>query len=264
MVSLEKADAIVRTMFGIGAVVTGIAAIIIAVIVGLWADQNHRNFRTLVSNQANQSKEQLAELKTLVSIQGNLTEQVNNSLEGQIALLSELTNTASGMTQTLTTMSQHLSTMDNHLVTQTNVLRDIAEQLKRPPDTRHLKALAALLSKPVVPGATTIDAVAAKFLFDRDAVFIDVRGDEYWASGRIAGAIHLALNAGVFTKDALSKVADKDQEVVIYCMGPGCRKASVACARAVAWNFKKVYYFRDGYPSWETAGYPVERNGTMN
>lgn len=261
MVNLQKVWPIVGIITGIASVTTGIAAIIMAVQIGLWADQSHRNIRTLITNQADQSENQMTELKRLVSMQRNMTEQVYSSLNGQTTLLSKLTNAASGMTQTLTTMSQHLTTMDKHLVTQTDYLRDIAEQREGTPE---IQALTAMFSPPVIPGARTIGAVAAKLLLERGAVFIDVRRDEYWNSGRIPGAIHLAFKAAAFTKDALSKVASKDQDVVIYCMGPACPHASVACAWAVVWNFQNVYYFREGYPGWKTAGYPIERNGTMN
>ncbi len=35
-------------------------------------------------------------------------------------------------------------------------------------------------------------------------------------------------------------------------------RSSNASEQAVAWNFERVYYFRDGIPAWQEAGYPVE------
>lgn len=108
-----------------------------------------------------------------------------------------------------------------------------------------------------VDGATTVDALQAKKLFDKEVIFIDVRKDKDWAAGRIPGAEHLELKK-IFTDESLSELVKKDQKVVIYCNGPKCLRSSNASAQAVAWGFTKVNYFRDGIPSWIVAKYPVE------
>ncbi len=109
-----------------------------------------------------------------------------------------------------------------------------------------------------VEGATTVDAATAKALFDRGVPFVDVRGGSY-SDGHVPRAVHLNL-ATAFGETELADVASKDQEVVIYCGGPTCNRSSRACEMAVAWGFKKVYYFRGGYPGWKAAGYPVKEN----
>ena len=106
-------------------------------------------------------------------------------------------------------------------------------------------------------GTITVDATAAKALFDRGVLFVDVRGEDSWKDGHIPKAVHLALKTD-FTKVKLYTVAEIDQEVVIYCMGPRCLLSSRACAKAVVWGFQKIYYFRDGYPGWKAMGYPIE------
>ena len=107
-----------------------------------------------------------------------------------------------------------------------------------------------------VAGATTVDAPTAKDLFERGVPFVDVRGEGTWANGHIPRAVHLDLK-GDFTEAALAQVVGRDQEVVIYCMGPRCLLSSEACKQAVDWGFRKVYYFREGLPAWKAAGYPV-------
>jgi len=108
-----------------------------------------------------------------------------------------------------------------------------------------------------VAGATTVDPAAAKILFDRGVPFVDVRSLARWNDGHIPGAVILNPKQQEFTEAALSQVATKDQEVVIYCMGPRCLRSSKACAKAVAWGFEKVYYLREGLPGWKAAGYPI-------
>lgn len=110
-----------------------------------------------------------------------------------------------------------------------------------------------------VEGATTVDAATAKALFDRGVPFVDVRGSDHYSEGHIPRAVDLNL-VTAFGEAELAEVASKDQEVVIYCDGPTCFRSSTACEMAVSWGFKKVYYFRDGYPGWKAAGYPVKEN----
>lgn len=118
-------------------------------------------------------------------------------------------------------------------------------------------ASASSTSPTEVVGATTIEAGTAKELFDKRTAFVDVRSDADWDAGRIPGAHHLELKKA-FSEESLGKVAGKNDEVVIYCNGPSCLRSSEASAKAAGWGFSKVFYFRDGFPAWESAGYPIE------
>ncbi len=106
-----------------------------------------------------------------------------------------------------------------------------------------------------VEGATTVDSATAKDLFDRGVPFIDVRSTNNYEAGHVPGATHLST---ALTESELAEVAGKNQEVIIYCDGPTCTRSSSVCKKAVSWGWKKVYYFRDGYPGWKTAGYSSE------
>lgn len=108
-----------------------------------------------------------------------------------------------------------------------------------------------------VTGATTVDTAKAKQLFDSGAVFVDVRSNKDWDAGRIPGAEHLELKSN-YTDASLSGVVSKDKEVVLYCNGHKCLRSAEASEMAAAWGFKKIYYYRDGFPAWQGAGYPVE------
>jgi rhodanese-related sulfurtransferase len=69
-----------------------------------------------------------------------------------------------------------------------------------------------------VKGATTVDVVTAKALFDRGVPFIDVRPDVSWEKGHIRSAVHLDV-VNVFSEVELSRIVSKDQDVVMYCSG---------------------------------------------
>jgi rhodanese-related sulfurtransferase len=104
-----------------------------------------------------------------------------------------------------------------------------------------------------VKGATTIDVATAKALFDQDVAFVDVRGPNPYAESHIPGAVSLPF----ISEAELSKVVRKGQDVVIYGYGGSLRPYAVA--EAVFWGYKKVYYLRDGFSGWDTAGYPVAK-----
>jgi rhodanese-related sulfurtransferase len=113
------------------------------------------------------------------------------------------------------------------------------------------------ISPQAVDGATTVSAAEAKDLFDNGTLFVDTRKDKDWNAGRIPDAVHLDVKK-VLSEDTLSNEVKKDEAVVMYCNGESCMRSSKASAMAVEWGFSKVYYFRDGFPAWKSAGYPVE------
>jgi hypothetical protein len=73
---------------------------------------------------------------------------------------------------------------------------------------------------PEVKGATTVDVVTAKALFDRGVKFVDVRTESSWKMWHIPGAVNLQADT-VFSEAELSKIVSKDQDVVIYCTDSG-------------------------------------------
>jgi len=119
------------------------------------------------------------------------------------------------------------------------------------------QAFSVDVSPQKINGATTIDAIKAKQLFDQGALFVDVRRTSDWDSGRIPDALHLELKK-VFSIETLSEEAKKDEPIIIYCNGEKCLRSSKATVLAVEWGFKNIYFFRDGFPSWKMASFPVE------
>jgi len=113
------------------------------------------------------------------------------------------------------------------------------------------------LSPTSVADTTYVDATQAKALFDKGVIFLDVRSDKDWNAGRIPDAVHIELKKQ-FNEASMGKEIQKNQEVVIYCNGEKCLRSAKASAKAVTWGYTKVYYFRDGFPAWKAANYPVE------
>jgi len=120
-----------------------------------------------------------------------------------------------------------------------------------------LAAAAAELSPETVAGATTVSVDEAVELFDAGVVFVDVRKDSDFDAGRVPGAVHLDVNSAL-TEASLGEYVAKTEPVVFYCNGHSCLRSSEATEMAVSWGYEEVYYMRDGYPSWEEAGFPIE------
>ncbi|MCG8428964.1 MAG: rhodanese-like domain-containing protein [Chromatiales bacterium] len=108
-----------------------------------------------------------------------------------------------------------------------------------------------------VDGTTYVDAAQAKALFDQGAAFVDPRRNSEFEAGRIPDAIHLELKSA-FNEAALADNVQKDEPVVFYCNGAKCPRSAKCSEMALNWGYSKVYYFRDGFPAWKAAGYPVE------
>ena len=111
------------------------------------------------------------------------------------------------------------------------------------------------------------DYFAAKLTYETDAsdvhaalaageniVVIDVRSDEAWAQGRVAGAIHMHYSE-ISTRAPRELPADA--QVVVYCWSPGCN-AGAKGALAFATIGYDVREMIGGFEYWAREGYPVE------
>lgn len=85
------------------------------------------------------------------------------------------------------------------------------------------------------------------------AMVLDVRPEDEYAHGHVAGALNIPLSQLELRLAELPA----DREIVAYCRGPWC----VLSFEAVALLRQRGYRVRrleDGYPEWKTAGLPVE------
>ena len=82
---------------------------------------------------------------------------------------------------------------------------------------------------------------------------LDVRPEEEYSAGHVAGAVNVPLASLEQYLEALRP----DQEIVAYCRGAHCVLAFEAVARLRGQGFK-ARRLEDGYPEWQAAGFPVE------
>jgi rhodanese-related sulfurtransferase len=89
-------------------------------------------------------------------------------------------------------------------------------------------------------------------LRDRDLVVLDVRPEEEYAAGHVAGARSVPI------RDLRRRLRDlpPGAEVVAYCRGPYCVFADDAVRQLARRGFR-ARRLEDGYPEWARAGLPV-------
>lgn len=116
---------------------------------------------------------------------------------------------------------------------------------------------------------SAVDYFSAKLALETDAsdvyaaqkngesfVLVDVRGDEAWAQGRIAGAVHLP-HAQISERAATE--LNPAVPVVVYCWSPGCNggaKGALAFAK-LGYSVREMI---GGYEYWIREGQPIEND----
>ena len=96
----------------------------------------------------------------------------------------------------------------------------------------------------------------AKQLFDEGVVFVDARGDEYFADGHIQNA----WNSGFFMElmFKLDSLQSRDDGAVLYCSDDDCGSSEELAYDLYNEGFTKLFVFQGGWLEWNAAGYPVE------
>ncbi|WP_426182343.1 rhodanese-like domain-containing protein [Microbacterium sp. TWP3-1-2b2] len=84
-------------------------------------------------------------------------------------------------------------------------------------------------------------------------VVIDVRSDEAWAQGRVAGAIH--MHYGEIATRAPAEIP-AGSEVVVYCWSPGCNAGAKGALEFAKLGYR-VREMIGGFEYWVREGYPV-------
>jgi ArsR family transcriptional regulator len=100
-----------------------------------------------------------------------------------------------------------------------------------------------------------IDADTLMRLLEQQMVtVIDVRPEDEYVNGHVAGALHVPHDA----IDQHVERLPRDRPIVAYCRGPYCVMAFSAVARLRELGFD-VQRFDTGFPQWKASGLPVER-----
>lgn len=93
-------------------------------------------------------------------------------------------------------------------------------------------------------------------LKDRSVVLLDVRPEEEYRAGHVAGARSIPLTE----LKARLKELPKRKEIVAYCRGPYCVFADEAVALLRS-HGRKATRLETGFPDWKAQGLPIEAAG---
>jgi rhodanese-related sulfurtransferase len=125
-------------------------------------------------------------------------------------------------------------------------------------NSRETKASTKDTSPPVTPndGIARISTSDARAEFNAGrAVIIDVRNESAYKAGHIKGSTLIAY------ADIVAKAAElpKDKTIILYCSCPAEHTSLLAAQELKAKGVTNTAALVGGFPKWEAAGYPVEK-----
>lgn len=115
-----------------------------------------------------------------------------------------------------------------------------------------------------LPGAAVVDAKAVAELLQAGATYVDTRTETEFKAGHVPGAVlvpYVEKSAKEADFDpALDKFevaklgANREAPLVFACNGPECWKSFKAAQAAMKAGYRKVHWFRGGFPEWRSSG----------
>ena len=103
------------------------------------------------------------------------------------------------------------------------------------------------------------DARIAKNIYDsREAIFVDARAHNGYTKGHIKGALSLPVQQFDEFIDQWISNYPTTTPIITYCSGRECDEAHLLAYALLAVGYTNVSVFIDGFPTWESEGYPVE------
>lgn len=121
-----------------------------------------------------------------------------------------------------------------------------------------------------LPGVQVVEPETVVQLLKGGAIYVDTRTDAEFKAGRVPGA-RLVPYVEKSAKDAdfdprqdqfdLSRLPQEREAALIFaCNGAECWKSFKASHAALKAGYKRVYWFRGGFPAWRAARLEVARN----
>ena len=119
-------------------------------------------------------------------------------------------------------------------------------------------------------GVKIVGAKEVQDLQAKGATLVDTRKAGEFGEGSIKGAVSIPYDPeksaktadGVFDasldKFDLTKMADKNAHLVMFCNSGTCFKSYKAAVVLAKAGYKNVYWYRDGVPDWKARKLPME------
>jgi rhodanese-related sulfurtransferase len=115
-----------------------------------------------------------------------------------------------------------------------------------------------------LPGATVVEASTVAQLLQSGATYVDTRNEAEFKAGHVPGAVlvpyheksakEVDFDAGKDSFELAKLGPDRNAPLVFACNGPECWKSYKASQAAIKAGYRKVYWFRGGFPEWRSSG----------
>lgn len=104
----------------------------------------------------------------------------------------------------------------------------------------------------------TIDreSLRRKLQNNDDLTLVEVLSRGNYEEFHLPGAINVPVHSDDFA-ERIQDLADKDQEVVVYCQNAECDASPRAAEKMEKLGFTKVFDYAAGKDDWREAGLPV-------
>lgn len=117
-------------------------------------------------------------------------------------------------------------------------------------------------------GVKLVDAKAVQDLQAKGATIVDTRKASEYGEGSIKGAISVPYDPEKSAKNAnfdagqdkfnMSKLADKNANIVVFCNSGSCWKSYKAAVVLAKNGYQNVFWYRNGFPDWKAHKLPIE------
>lgn len=91
------------------------------------------------------------------------------------------------------------------------------------------------------------------------ALIVDARDPDEFAAGHIRGAINLPYDTAVSDPALLESLDAGGRPIITYCGGGACEVSLSLAEELIFAGYDRVAVYVGGFPEWEQAGYPVDR-----
>lgn len=88
---------------------------------------------------------------------------------------------------------------------------------------------------------------------NEEAIFLDVRTDEEYVRGHLAGSLHLPV--GAVLDRAETVLSDKKKTIYVYCLSGS--RSTFATEQLQKLGYENVFNMTGGLLSWRAKGYPL-------
>jgi rhodanese-related sulfurtransferase len=103
------------------------------------------------------------------------------------------------------------------------------------------------------------DIALAKKLYDsKKFLFVDARSRDNYNEGHIKGAVSLPVGQFDEKIEAFMEKYPPEKAIVTYCAGRTCEDSHNLAQLLLAFGYTEINVFIDGFPEWESEGYPIE------